>query len=141
VVASALRHGVTFDFPEMRITGVLENGSDHSSIATSVLVANAQRWAGPQLTVPGADPSDDLIDVLLLTYRNFAQLARFWLAVLLPGAPHLRLAYVRHVRLRTLRIEAIGRPVQAHIDGEPDLMTPLHIEPAGQVELLAPNIV
>jgi diacylglycerol kinase (ATP) len=136
VVASALRQGVTFDFPEVRVTGVLENGADHTSVATSVLVANAQRWAGPQLTVPGADPSDDVIDVLLLTYRNFGQLARFWLAILFPGAPHLRLAYVKHVRMRTLRINAVARPVQAHIDGEADMMTPLSIEPAGQVTLL-----
>lgn len=138
VVASALRQGVTFDFPEVHVTGVLEDGADHTSVATSVMVANAQRWAGPQLTVPGADPSDDLIDVLLLTYRNFAQLARFWLAILFPGAPHLRLGYVNHVRMRALRIESVGRPVHAHIDGEADLMTPLRIEPAGRVELLAP---
>lgn len=136
VVASALRHGVTFDFPELRVQGVLENGADHTSMATSVMVANAQRWAGPQLTVPGADPSDDLIDVLLLTYRNFGQLARFWLAILFPGAPHLRLPYVHHVRMRGLSIESVGRPVQAHIDGEADLMTPLRIEPSGQVTLL-----
>ena len=139
VIAGALRQGVTYGFPEMRVTGVLENGADHSSIATSVLVANAQRWAGPQLTVPGADPTDDLIDVLLLTYRNFGQLARFWLAILFPGAPHLRLSYVRHVRMRTLRIASLGGPVHAHIDGEADLMTPLSIEPGGQVSLLAPR--
>lgn len=139
VIASALRQGVTFGYPEVRVTGVLENGANHSSIATSVLVANAQRWAGPQLTVPGADPSDDLIDVLLLTYRNFGQLARFWLAILFPGAPHLRLPYVRHVRMRRLRIEALGAPVDAHIDGEPGLTTPLSVEPGGQVSLLAPE--
>ena len=138
VIAGALRQGATFGFQEMRVTGVLDNGVEHTSIATSVLVANAQRWAGPQLTVPGADPSDDIIDVLLLTYRNFGQLARFWLAVLFPGAPHLRLSYVRYVRMRSLRIESIGQPVHAHIDGEAGLMTPLSIEPSGQVSLLAP---
>lgn len=139
VVVSAVRHGVAFDFPEMRVTGLLENGAEHASIATSVLVANAQRWAGRQLTVPGADPSDDLADVLLLTYRSFSQLARFWLAILFPGAPHLRLPYVRHVRMRRLRIESIGRPVEAHIDGEPDLTTPLHVSPGGLVFLLGPT--
>lgn len=139
VIVSAVRHGVSFDYPEMRVTGMLENGSDHTSVVTSVLVANAKRWAGPQLTVPGADPSDDLIDVLLLTYRNFGQLARFWLAILFPGAPHLRLPYVKHVRMRALRIESLGRPVEAHIDGEPDLVTPLDVEPGGHVSLLAPQ--
>lgn len=139
VIGSAVRNGVTFDYPEMRVTGVLENGADHSSVATSVLVANAKRWAGPQLTVPGADPSDDVIDVLLLTYRNFGELARFWLAILFPGAPHLRLPYVKHVRMRALRIESIGRPVEAHIDGEPDLITPLEVEPGERVSLLAPQ--
>jgi diacylglycerol kinase family enzyme len=136
VVVSALRQGIVFGFPEVRVTGVLENGAEHTSVATSVMVANAQRWAGPQLTVPGADPSDDLIDVLLLTYRNFAELARFWLAILFPGAPHLRLPFVKHVRMQQLLISAIGRPVQAHIDGEADLTTPLRVEPGGRVTLL-----
>ena len=45
VIASALRQGVTFGYPEVRVTGVLENGADHTSVATSVLLANAQRWA------------------------------------------------------------------------------------------------
>ena len=138
VVASALRQGITFDFPAVRVTGVLADGATLTAVVRSAMVANAQRWAGPQITVPGADPSDDLIDVLLLDYRNFAQLARFWLAILFPNAPHLRLAYVRHVRMRRLRIEGVSRPVEAHIDGEPDVLTPIAVEPLGLVHLLAP---
>jgi len=136
VVLSALRHGVTFDFPTMRVTGELEDGSTRSVVVTSTMVANAKRWAGPQLAIPDADPSDDLVDVLLLQYRNFPQLAQFWLEILFPGAPHLRLRFVEHVRMRRLHIEALGRPVEAHLDGEPDLMTPLEVEPLGRVTLL-----
>lgn len=136
VVASALRHGVTFDYPDMRVIGELEDGDARSILVTSVMVANAKRWAGPQITVPGADPADELVDVLLLGYRSFTQLARFWITILLPGAGHLRLPYVEHVRMRRLRIEALGRPVEAHIDGEPDLTTPLVVEPRGHVHLL-----
>ena len=133
---SALRTGVTFDFPLMRVSGLLEDDTELSATATSVMVANARRWAGPQLTVPTADPSDDLVDVLLLNYRNFSELARFWIAILFPGAPHLQLKYVRHVRMRTVQVHSLGRPVEAHIDGEPDLMTPLTVEPLGTVTLL-----
>ena len=140
VVASALRHAVSFDFPEMRVIGELEDGDRRSVVVTSAMIANAKRWAGPQITVPNADPADDLVDVLLLEYRGFAQLARFWLAILFPGAPHLRLPYVEHVRMRALRIEAVGRPVEAHIDGEPDVMTPLEIQPRGRVHLLGPSL-
>ena len=136
VVASALRLGPFFDYPLVRVTGELESGESLDATATSVMVANAKRWAGPQLTVPGADPSDDLVDVLLLTYRSFPQLARFWFAILFPGAPHLRLPFVRYVRMRCAKIEALGRPVEAHLDGEPDLITPLIIEPLGRVTLL-----
>ena len=39
--------------------------------------------------------------------------------------------------MRQLRIEALGRPVEAHIDGEPELMTPLTVRPLGLVQLLA----
>ena len=136
VVASALRQGLTYDFPPLRVTGELENGSTRSAVVTSAMIANAKRWAGPQLTVPAADPGDDLVDVLLLTYRNFPELARFWIAILFPGAPHLRLPFVEHVRMRRLRVEGIERPVEAHLDGEPDLVTPLEIEPLGHVTLL-----
>jgi len=138
VVLSALRHGATFDYPELRVTGELENGLKLDRVVTSVMVANAKRWAGPQLAIPSADPSDDLVDVLLLRYRGFTELARFWIAILLPGAPHLRLSFVEHVRMRRLRLAALGRPVEAHVDGEPDLMTPIEVEPRGRVSLLAP---
>jgi len=138
VVMSALRQGVTFDFPQLRVIGELEDGDNRAIVVTSAMVANAKRWAGPQITVPNADPADDLVDVLLLNYRNFIQLARFWIAILFPGAPHLRLPFVEHVRMRRLRMEAIGRPVEAHIDGEPDVTTPIIVEPRGLVHLLAP---
>lgn len=138
VVVSALRQGVTFDYPKMRVSGELEDGATRSVIVTSVMIANAKRWAGPQLAIPSADPSDDLIDVLLLQYRNFPELAAFWLAILFPGAPHLRLRFVEHVRMRRLRVEALGRRVEAHLDGEPDITTPIEVEPLGHVNLLAP---
>jgi diacylglycerol kinase (ATP) len=138
VVVSALRQGVVFDYPLMRVTGELETGATRSVVVTSAMVANAKRWAGPQLLIPTADPGDDLLDVLLLQYRSFSQLAAFWLGILLPGAPHLRLPFVEHVRLRRLRIEALGRPVEAHIDGEPSLLTPVVVEARGRVDLLGP---
>jgi diacylglycerol kinase (ATP) len=140
VVASALRLGVSFDYPEMRVSGELADGGALNTVVTSVMVANAKRWAGPQLTVPTADPSDEVADVLLLQYRSLRELATFWIATLLPGAPHLRLAYVRHARMRALSIEALGRAVEAHIDGEPAVMTPIRVHPLGCVHLLAPPI-
>ncbi|MEK7402087.1 MAG: diacylglycerol kinase family protein [Gemmatimonadota bacterium] len=136
VVISALHLGPFYDYPLMTVEGELENGEPLRADVTSVMVANTKRWAGPQLTVPNADPADDLADVLLLNYRNFFELARFWIAILFPGAPHLRLPYVRHARMRRLKIEARSRPVEAHLDGEPDLTTPLTIEPLGRVTLL-----
>jgi diacylglycerol kinase (ATP) len=138
VSMSAFRTGVLYDYPEMRVTGVLEDGQERSVVVTSAMVANCQRWAGPQLTVPGADPSDDLVDVLLLQYRNFPQLAAFWFGVLFPGAVHLKLPYVEHVRMRSLRIEALRAAVDAHVDGEPVLTTPIDVRPLGRVHLLAP---
>jgi diacylglycerol kinase (ATP) len=138
VSMSALRTGIAYDYPEMRVIGMLENGQERSVVVTSALVANCQRWAGPQLAVPGADPSDDLVDVLLLQYRNFPELAAFWLGILLPGSSHLRLRYVEHVRMRSLRIESLREPVDAHVDGEPVLTTPLEVRPLSRVHLLAP---
>ena len=141
VMASALRQGATFDYPEMRVRGELADGSALDATATSVMLANAKRWAGPQIAVPNADPSDDFCDLLLLSYRNFPELARFWISILFPNAPHLRLPYVRQVRMRRARIEAVGRPVEAHVDGEPLLTTPISIEPLGRVTLLGAHTV
>lgn len=139
VVLSALRQGVGFDYPGMRVTGTLDDGSALDAVVTSVMVANAQRWAGPQLTVPGADPADDYCDLLLLSYRNFGQLAAFWLAILLPDARHLRLPFVRRARMSAVQIAALGRPVEAHVDGEPLLTTPITVVPLGAVMLLRPR--
>ena len=141
VSLSAMRQSVAFDYAPVRVTGTLPDGQERSVVATSVLVANCKRWAGPQILVPDADPSDEIIDVLLLQYRSFPELVAFWLAILLPGAPHLRLRFVQHARMRRLRIESLGRPVEAHLDGEPTLMTPLEVSPLGVVRLLAPAAV
>ena len=138
VVLNALRTGVSFDYPEMRVSGVAADGTTRTAVVTSVMVANAKRWAGAAVTIPDAEPDDDLLDVLLLTYRTFAQLARFWISILLPGVPHLRLPYVEHARMRRLRIEALQGMIPAHLDGEPVLTTPLDVEPLGRVHLLAP---
>src|SRR6185295_11468275 len=77
VVASSMRRGPFYDYPQMVVDGETETGERVSTTVTSVMVANCKRWAGPQLTVPQADPADDLVDVLLLNYRNFPELARF----------------------------------------------------------------
>ena len=138
VSMSAVRTAVLYDYPEMRVTGVLEDGQERSVVVTTAMVANCQRWAGPQLAVPGADPSDDFVDVLLSQYRNFPQLAAFWFGILFPGSPHLKLPYVEHVRMRSLRVEALTKPVEAHVDGEPVLTTPITVRPLGRVHLIAP---
>lgn len=137
VAMSAFRTGVTYEYPAMRVTGELENGLERSVVVTSAMIANCKRWAGPQLAVPSADPNDDLLDVLLLQYRNFSQLAAFWFGILFPGSPHLRLPYVEHVRMRQLRIEGLDVQVPAHLDGEPILETPIDVKPLGRVHLLA----
>ena len=139
VVLSALRTGIAFDYAEMRVTGEREDGTELSAVVTSVMVANAKRWAGPQIAVPSADPADDVCDLLLLTYRNFGQLAAFWLGILFPDSPHLKLAFVKHERVKRVTITAVGRPVEAHIDGEPLLKTPITVEPLGRVTLLGPG--
>ena len=138
VSMSAFRTGVTYDYPEMRVTGELEDGTQRTDVVTSAMIANCKRWAGPQLAVPTADPNDDLLDVLLLRYRNFGELAAFWFGILFPGSPHLKLSYVEHVRMRRLRVEGVGRPVPAHLDGEPVIQTPIDVGPLGRVHLLTP---
>jgi diacylglycerol kinase (ATP) len=136
VVFSSLKLAPFFDYPPITVEGELANGDTLRADVTSVMVANAKRWAGPELAVPTADPSDDFVDVLLINYKNLFQLAQYWFGLLFPGSPHLKLPYVRHERMRRLTITSRGRPVEAHIDGEPELKTPLVVEPLGRVTLL-----
>lgn len=130
---------MTYDFPEISVEGVGIDGARVSAVGTSVLVANGRHWAGYRAVFSEADPSDDLLDVIVLERRSRIHLASFWLRMMLPGGRPLRLSGIRVLKLRTLTIiSAQPGGVEAHINGDPVARTPLAIEPGGTVRVIVP---
>ena len=65
VAAAAFRELIRYDFPPIEVTGEDARGQRFSAFAISVLVSNAQRYTGERIIMPGADPSDNLLDILI----------------------------------------------------------------------------
>lgn len=134
-----LREIVTYEFPTLVVHGTDENGNDVTMGGTSVILALVKRWAGGNTGIPLADPSDDLIDVVVLESSSRLHLAAFWALMTLPGGRPLSLPGVRYVQLKRVRVESgAGREVEAHINGEGVAWTPLAFEPNGYVNMLVP---
>jgi len=139
VGAASLREFATYDFPQLSVEVEDPTGAVAVYEATYVMVCNTKRYAGPIQAVPTADPEDDELDVILFQSRSRPRLVWFWARQPFPGAGHLKLAGVRHVRARRFRIEArAGYEVDVHLNGDPCGVTPVEGAPGGTVRMLAP---
>lgn len=129
----ALRHR----YPTLRISGVGSDGVTQEITGSSALIANVSGWAGLNAPFSEVTPTDDVLDVIVCTPRNFLHLAAFWSMVLLPGGRPLRLPGVKRLRCASLTVTAEGRvTAHAHVNG--DVMAPLglgaptlRVEPSG----------
>lgn len=128
-----------YEFPGLRVTGENEHGEPLSLQGTSLLVTNPKRYAGHQIVAPSADPTDQLLDIVLMGGTSRWRLARFWVEAQLPGTRQLRVPGVSVARARRLRVEATDRKsVLAHLNGDAVESTPVAVEPWGAVQLLVP---
>jgi len=138
VAVTAFREAVRYDFPAIEIEGEDATGQRFKVQATFLLVGNTKRYAGEAIMLPQADPSDDLLDLLVFSSRRRTRLVAFWGLSALPGTHHLRLDGVRTLRARRLRIEsAVG--VEVHLNGDPHGRTPVELEPSGRVRVIVPG--
>jgi diacylglycerol kinase family enzyme len=129
-----------YDFPALRLTCEDEHGRPVERQATQVLATVPRHFAGSHVLVPGADPADALIDLVLFHGRSHARLAAFWLGVEAPGTMQLRVPGVEVLRERRLSVAALdGRAEPTHVNGDVCDATPIDIEPWGRVRLLAPE--
>jgi diacylglycerol kinase (ATP) len=127
-----------YDFPALRVTGQDEHGRAIDVRATQVLATVPRHFAGSHVLVPGADPADAVIDVVLFHGASRARLAAFWAGVELPGAAQLHVPGVQTLRARRFSVTAEGRAELAHVNGDVVECTPLDVEPWGPVQVLAP---
>ena len=134
-----LREIMRYDFPPLVVTGTDEQGRAVTLRGSSVLFASVKRWAGGNLGFPQADPCDDVIDVVALESHSRLHLLAFWTLMVTPGGRPLRLPRVRSARLVRAHVACEeGRPIPAHVNGDPVLGTPFDLEPAGLVRVVVP---
>jgi diacylglycerol kinase family enzyme len=138
VALTGLREALRYDFPLIEIEGEDATGHDFRAQGTFVLVGNTERWAGEGIMMPGADPSDDLLDVVIFSSRRRSDLMAFWGLAALPGSHHLRVPGVRIVRARRLHIDS-SEGVEVHINGDPHSRTPVRLAPSGLVQMIVPQ--
>ncbi|HVZ47533.1 MAG TPA: diacylglycerol kinase family protein [Gemmatimonadaceae bacterium] len=139
VAMVGFREIATYDFPPLVVTGTNARDEPVELRGTSVILATVKRWAGGNTGIPDADPSDDLIDVVVLESHSRLHLATFWALMTLPGGRPLTLHGVRAVQLKRARVECEdGRAVEAHVNGEPVTHTPFTMEPGGVVRVIVP---
>ena len=128
-----------YEFPLLRVTGEDELGTPIELQCNQLLATSPKRYAGHQVVAPSADPTDEVLDAVLLESTSRWELARFWLGIQLPGTAHLEVPGVSTVRARRLRVEsANGRAILAHVNGDAVERTPVTVEPWGPVRLLVP---
>jgi undecaprenyl-diphosphatase len=128
-----------YEFPPLVVTGVNARDEAVEVHGTSVILATVKRWAGGNTGIPMADPSDDLIDVVVLESHSRVHLAAFWALMTLPGGRPLTLPGVRSFQMKRARVECTdGRAIEAHVNGEPVAHTPFTMEPGGVVRVVVP---
>lgn len=137
--ARGVREWARYDFPPLRVTGQDEHGRDIDLRATQVLATVPRHFAGQHVLVNEADPADAFIDLVLFHGASRARLAAFWVGLELPGTAQLRVPGVGTLRARRFSVAAgDGRAEPAHVNGDVVDSTPLHVEPWGKVQILAP---
>ena len=107
---ATLRHVLTYSFP------AFELATESQTVrATSCLIANAQSYGGGLVLTPGADMSDGVLDILVLSDKPKIDYLRFIVAAW-RGHPE-KYPWALHLKARTARISG-PRGIWAHVDGE-----------------------
>jgi len=104
----------------MRLT---VDGRRLRTAAPAVTVCNGPYHGLGFAVAPGADPADGVLDLVVFSGMGRLDVIRHFLAVA-RGRPRHE-PRVRYLTARQVRIEAAGRPLPVHVDGEPLGTTPI----------------
>ena len=99
--------------------------SEGSFEASMVIAANIRLYGGDFVIAPEADPTDDLLDLVIFRGRTRIDYARYF-----AGALTQRLSSftdVTSIRTRKVLVRSSGLPVPGHVDGDTVLTTPVSL--------------
>jgi diacylglycerol kinase (ATP) len=139
IAALGLREIATYEFPPLVVTGTDEHGHQIMLRGSQVILATVKRWAGGNTGIPQADPADEFIDLVVLETQSRFGMWLFWSLMTFPGGRPLSLKGVRTARVRDARVwSEDGRAIEAHVNGEPVVKSPIELVPSGVVKILVP---
>jgi diacylglycerol kinase family enzyme len=130
-----------YEFPAIEVEGVDADGNPFRREATFVVSANTARYGGDPILSPYADPSNDLLDLVLFTSRSRKTLMLFYHHLSGGKAAHLLDEGVSRMAVRsfTARSKA-GYELEVQVDGDAAGTTPVTVGPAaGHVSILVPE--
>lgn len=129
-----------YEFPPIEVTGVDASGAPFCKEATFVLSANTRRYGGDSILSPGADPGDDLLDLVLFTSRSTTDLFHFYRLLPKGRAGQLSVRGVEHFPVRSFSARSLAPyPLEVQVDGDGSGTTPVAVGPAaGRVRVLVP---
>jgi diacylglycerol kinase family enzyme len=138
---TSTREWLTYEFPRLEAEGLDAEGRPFRREATFLVAANTSRYAGNPILSPFADPSDDLLEVVLFTSSSKITLFRFYQLLSRRKAGQLALEGVVRFPARELRVRSLaGYEVEVQVDGEGCGTTPLSVGPAvGKVNVVVPE--
>jgi diacylglycerol kinase family enzyme len=93
----------------------VDGGAPWRGPVTAVVVANGSRYGGGMRIAPAADPTDGVLDLVVLGAMSRTEMLR-WLPTIYRGT-HLRHPRVWSVRARRVTLASLA-PLPVHLDGE-----------------------
>jgi len=141
VILAGLETLIRYEPPWLEIRGIDDEGAPVELTGTSLIATSTKRYGRRGVTVPVADPEDDLLDVIVGNAASRLSVVGFWLHFLRGGGHGLVRGGTRYVRLRSLHAEA-RRPEQAEVQVNGDAVgrMALDLVPTGHVCFLVPEV-
>lgn len=127
------------EFVRFAVPRLLVRGEDFVSEATLVVAANIRLYGGDFVIAPDADPTDDLLDLVLFKGSTRLDYAKYAAGIV--GGRHHLFKDVEVRRVRSATVHAIDSdPVPGQIDGDTVLETPVHLSvQTGAIRILVPS--
>ncbi len=136
LVPLALKLAISYDFPALTVTGLDQAANEVKVTGCSILISNIRYWSGGNPAIHGADPTDDLLEVVVLERASLAQLLSFWSLMMIPRGNPLGLKGIQLVRLRSLTVNSSAIPApEVHVNGDAASHLPISVQPGGHVRV------